>query len=115
LAFFHFKGQPRPLKAMAIRGNLTGYLSGLDLSNGTSIDPTGLLFPEIWSLKSVRLVWPIKSVDFFNFFWLSVTKSTLKKRTLMKIMIQVFYQQKNAYNSKIFLEKRWFLLIYLFE
>jgi hypothetical protein len=57
---------------MAVQEKRTGCASGLCLSIATSIDPTGLLFPEIWSTfwYYVMLVWWVfsnkKSFDFFS-------------------------------------------------
>ncbi len=49
--FSHFEDQPRPYKWMAIYGNLIGSSSVYSLSIGISIDPIGLLFPEMWSIN----------------------------------------------------------------
>ncbi len=46
--FFHFEGQPRPLKVNDYPINLTGHSSGCSLSIGTSIDYVRYSFLEIW-------------------------------------------------------------------
>ncbi len=53
-------------------GNLTGYSCGYSISIGTSIEPIGLLFPEMWCIDRVVFIWgermKKKSSIFFKLF-----------------------------------------------